>query len=68
MAMAMDIALAAANTVSTEAINSKATAISTLPDTAFTSAYAAAAKAGPLLAKSECLYCDSSRDILLNIA
>ena len=42
MAMAMDIALAAANTVSTEAINSTATAISTLPDTAFTSAYAAA--------------------------
>ena len=63
MAMAMDIALAAANTVSTEAINSTATAISTLPDTAFTSAYAAA-KAGPLLEKSECLYCDSSRDIL----
>jgi hypothetical protein len=40
----------AANTVSTEAINSTATAISTLPDTAVTSAYATA-KAGPLFAK-----------------
>ena len=40
----------AANTVPTEAINSIATAISTLPDTAVTSAYATA-KAGPLLAK-----------------
>ena len=39
-----------ANTASTEAINSTATAISTLPDTAVTSAYATA-KAGPLLAK-----------------
>ena len=39
----------AANTVSTEAINYTATAISTLPDTAVTSAYATA-KAGPLLA------------------
>ena len=37
-------------TVSTEAINSTATSISTLPDTAVTSAYATA-KAGPLLAK-----------------
>ena len=37
-------------TVSTEAINSTATAISTLPDKAVTSAYATA-KAGLLLAK-----------------
>ena len=50
MAMATDIALAAANTVSTEAIHSTALATSTLPDTAVTSAYATA-KAGPLLSK-----------------
>ena len=56
-----------ANTVSTAAINSRATAISTLPISAVTSAYATA-KAGPLLAKWECLYFDSSRDILWNIA
>ena len=57
----------AAKTASTEAINSTATAISTSPDTAVTSAYASA-KAGPLLAKWECLYCDSSRDLLWTIA
>ena len=39
-----------ANTASTEAINSTATSIYTLPDTAVTSAYPTA-KAGPLLAK-----------------
>ena len=39
-----------AYTASTEAINSTATAISTLPDTAVTSAYATA-KVGQLLAK-----------------
>ena len=49
MAMAMDIALDACQH-STEAINSTAKAISTLPDTAVTLAYATA-KAGPLLAK-----------------
>ena len=49
----MDVCLhvnIAANTVSTKAINSTATAISTQPDTAVTSAYTTA-KAGPLLAK-----------------
>ena len=40
----------AAKTASTEAINSTATAISSMPDTAVTSAYATA-KAGPLLDK-----------------
>ena len=34
-----------------------------IPDTAVTSAYATD-KAGPLLAKCECLYCDSSWDKL----
>ena len=40
----------AANTASTEAINSTATAISTFSDTTVTSAYATS-KAGPWLAK-----------------
>ena len=51
------------STASTEAINSTATAISTLPDTAVTSAYTTI-KAGPWLAQWEYLYCDLSRDIL----
>ena len=51
---------------SSEAIISKGAAASILAVTAVTAAFATAA-VDPLLGKWECLYCDSSWDILRNI-